>query len=130
MFLEELPHHRARFEVSDTVHGPTTGAALRVLWPAMTHSSYRAERHLGAGCASLVRDALGRAHVVVGFDGRTGAAVDLGPAVDVRLGARVTHGRIRGSVNIEDGERARRLAVSDSAGNTADRGENIGGLAS
>src|SRR5690348_15543741 len=87
--LEEFPHHRACFEVSDTVHGPAPGAALRVLRPTMTHSSYRAERHLGAVFASLVRDALGRALVVIGFDRRTGATVEVGPVGDIGLGARI-----------------------------------------
>src|SRR6185436_1828433 len=85
MFLEEFKHHRACFEVSDTVHGPAPGAAPRVLWPTMTHSSYRAERHLDAVFATLVRYALGRAHVVVGFDGSSAATVEVGPAGDVGL---------------------------------------------
>src|SRR5262245_22845534 len=82
MPVEEFPHHRTRFEVSDAVGGPASRSASRVFRPAMAHAGDRAELHFDAVAAGLVRHACGRPHAVR-LDGRAGATVAVCPAGDV-----------------------------------------------
>ena len=129
MALEEFPHHRTCLEVRDAVHRPASRSAVAVLGPTMAHSGDRAEHDFGALATTSVRHAPRRTHVVR-LHGRRGAAVAHDPAIDVRLGARVRDGHVLGAVHVEERDRARDRTALRSAGNTGDRRENVGCLAS